>query len=458
MASPEASTGRTKRASARGLALALLNRISQGQAYANILMRSSFKLNRLSPHDRALVTELVYGTLRWQAKLDTIIALHSHRPLNKLSRDILNILRTGVYQLLWLDRIPAFAAVNEAVGLAREKVGQSGANFVNAVLRAVVKSRGRMEEPDPKTASLDELAGYYSQPAWLLENWRGQWGLERAIKLAVDFNQRPPLTARVNRLRSSRAKLLALLKKEVKEAQPTRYSPDGLILQGVELDKLASYRHGLITIQDEASQLVTHLLDPQPGETILDSCAAPGTKSTHAAQLMGNQGRILALDISGAKLGLVNRECRRLGITNISCVRADTSRALPVGRRFRFDRILLDAPCSGTGVIRRHPEGKWRQPDIKSLVGLQRKLLSNLVKYLKVKGTLVYSVCSTDRREGEMAVEEVLKRDQGLRFDPEVPAFAREALAISDQPGSYRTYPSQGGMDGFYMAKIKRES
>jgi 16S rRNA (cytosine967-C5)-methyltransferase len=421
-------------------------------------MRSSIRLNRLSPLDRALVTELVYGTLRWQARIDSIIALHSNRPLNKNSRDTLNILRTAVYQLLWLERIPSFAAVNEAVRLAREKVGQPGANFVNALLRAVVKSQRRMDKPDPKTASLEELAGYYSQPGWLLDDWQSQWGQERAVELAVDFNERPPLTVRVNSLSASRDELLALLKKEVKQAQPTRYSPDGIILQGVELEKLASYRRGLLTMQDEASQLVTCLLDPQPGDIVLDSCAAPGTKSTHAAQLMKNQGRILALDTSRIKLALVNRECRRLGITNINCVQADSSRDLPIGTRFRFDRILIDAPCSGTGVIRRHPEGKWRQPDINRLVELQRKLLSNLVKYLKVEGIMVYSVCSTVRREGEMVVEDLLNRDKGLKFDPKLPAFAREALVISDKPGSYRSYPSQGNMDGFYMAKIRRES
>ena len=422
--------------SPRQVALAILNRIAKDQSYANILLRATFVREKgLTTRDRALITELVYGTLRWQGKIDWVLSQHCQRPLSKFSREILNILRLGAYQLLMLERVPDFAAVNEAVGLARHIAGISAAGLVNAILRAVARSRGQATYPDRKKEPVSYIASYYSQPAWLVKILLNQYGLGKTLELSQALNQRPPLTLRVNSLKTSREELLVQLKKEVREATPTLFSSRGIIVAGTaQLENLPSYKKGLFVVQDEAAQLVTQVLDPRSGERLRDACAAPGGKAIHTAQLMGNTGLILALDLSHQKLALAAKECRRLGITNIRFLAADSTQPLPF--RLKFHRIIIDAPCSGTGVIRRHPEGKWLEPDIPHLVQLQHQLLTNLAAYLAPGGIMVYTVCSLLHQEGEEVIARFLKKNKNFQLDVNLPEKIRPALVVAGGSGS----------------------
>ena len=438
----------------RRLALHILKRVERDRAYANILLRERLSASHLSRPDRALVTELVYGTLRWRGKIDYILSRHSKLPIKRLSRDILNILRLGAYQLLWLQRVPPFAIIDEAVEMAKEKGGQGAGRFINGVLRAIQRDGGQVDPPDINYDPVGHISALYSQPDWLIRSWIEQYGLDRAIEFAKAFNERPPLTLRVNRLKVSRDELLKELK-----ARPCAFSPEGIRVSGLtELEGLDPFRRGLFSIQDEGAQLVSHLLAPEPGERVLDACAAPGGKATHMASLMNNKGMIIALDVNHARLRLVASEAERLGIDIIKPLLADATKLLPFkppGRGPGFHKVLIDAPCTGSGVIRRHPEGKWHQPNIPSLVALQKTLLLNLSRYLKVGGILVYSVCSTDRREGEEVMEAFLKEENRFRLDPNLPNFMKGAVETIEA-GAYRTWPTMGGMDAFYMARLKR--
>jgi 16S rRNA (cytosine967-C5)-methyltransferase len=421
------------------------------------LLTDSFKRYRyFNSLDRSFLTELTYGVIRWRERLDWVIRHFSKIPIEKIELETLNILRLGLYQILFLSRTPFSAAVNESVELAKRIRGKGGAGFVNAVLRSAIRQKDEIRYPDICEDSVLHLSVVQSHPLWLVQRWVREMGVEETLKICMFNNQISPLTLRTNTLKMNRKDLLEKLKEEELSPIPTAYSEEGIVLpHPPPTSELPFLRKGLAIIQDEASQLVTSILDPKLGERILDACAAPGGKATHMAQKMENQGEIYALDLNKRKLDLIEGLCERLGIKIVKTIQGDASKILPVPQGMKFDRILADVPCSGFGTLRRNPDLKWRrgEVDIKRMNKLQFSILGNLSMYLKEGGVLIYSTCTVFREENEDVVEKFLEANPEFqldRMDNLPPEKCRPFLH-----GSYfKTFPPKGEMDGFFVARL----
>jgi len=450
-----ASNGET---SVRRLASEILLKVDIQKAYADILLDQRIRIQRLQERDRALLTELVYGTLRWRGAIDAQLNRHLRRPLAETDPFIRNLLRVTLYQLLFLDKIPDYAAVNEAVQLAKKHGGGKVAGFVNGALRNFLRRNNETATPQATDDSIAVLAVKYSHPEWLVKKWLEYFGLEGAKELMRANNERSPLVLRVNTLKSDRRALLDLLERNGVTAVATQWSPEGVWVQsGSAVDGLPGFHQGLFQVQGEASQLVAYLLASQPEERVLDACAAPGGKTTHIAELMNDAGEVTALDISARGIEKIRDNAARLGLTSVRALRSDASRDFPGSFLGHFDRVLVDAPCSGLGTLRSHPEIKWhRNPsDIERLGRLQEKILDRVVPCLRPGGVLVYSTCTLTRDENEQVVESFLKAHR--EFELENAAGYLPEQAKSMVQGSYfLALPHRHNTDGFFAARMRK--
>jgi 16S rRNA (cytosine967-C5)-methyltransferase len=446
--------------SARAIALEILQRIDREGAYANILLDSYLKrAYTLKRVDRSLITELVNGTLRWRKRIDWVISRFSHKPPDRLPGPLLNIIRMGLYQILFLDRIPPRAAVDESVKLTKAFGFTSRAGYVNGLLRNIQRTIREIDYPDLRVDPVAHIAVVYSFPEWLVERWISMWGMERTIEICASTNKIPPLTLRTNTFRISRETLSARLE-EVGSVGDTYFSPVGLVFKNPQkpISELEAYQKGWFQVQDEASQLISLWLSPLPGERVLDTCCAPGGKTTHLAELMENKGEILAVDIHESRLGLLEASCSRLGIKIVESMIADLTREDALADKGLFDKILLDPPCSGLGILRRHPEGKWSKgpEEIDRMSKLQWKLIGQVSRALKPGGTLVYSVCTTSREENEGIIEDFLAENRSFRLIGREEAIPERYRSLVCPKGFFRTSPSEQDMDGFFAAKMVR--
>ncbi len=421
----------------RTIALRLLQRGAGGEFIEDGL-EAALGQTRLSPVDRHLCQVLAYGIIRWQATLDWLIARKTDA--RALKPALRNLLRLGLYQIFWLDRIPNHAAVHETVELAKEHRLHAQAGFINAVLR------GYLREFDATRALLTELKTRqphlgYSHPEWLADRWLKRWGADRAAQL-MEWNNTPPKTyARVNTLKADPGKLLTQWRDEGVEYDFFRrdWIEENLVFElksHPPLSQLPSFQQGLFYVQDPSTLLAVRELDPQPGETVLDLCAAPGGKLTAIAQLMRNEGRLLAHDTTSDRLELIRQNCARLGVT---CVQTLLPATLGSQPSTRFDRILIDAPCSNTGVMRRRVDLRWRirAEEVGRLRATQLELLRQAASLLKPGGTLVYSTCSLESEENGDVVSEFLAGHSNFKLDR-----TRELLPFAD------------GVDGTYVARL----
>jgi 16S rRNA (cytosine967-C5)-methyltransferase len=425
--------------------------VATEEAFADLALDAELDRRRLRARDRALATELVFGTLRWQRYLDWILGPHSKRSLDSLDPRPLVLLRLTAYQIAFLERVPAFAAVNDAVTLARG-ARPGVAAYVNAVLRSLARRGAREREPRPPADPLEALATRCSFPTWLAARWVERYGAE-AEDLMRAMNARPPLTLRANTLRLGREALAERLRKEEGlAARPTAYAPDGMIVDHAgSPGSWGAFAEGAFTIQDEGSMLVTHLLEPTAGETVADVCAAPGTKTTQLAQLMGNRGRVLAFDPQPRRLELVRNAAARLGATIVE-TRGGTAEALAPGFADLCDAVLVDAPCSNLGVLRRNPEVKWRrQPsDIVAAAARQQAILAAAATMVRPGGRLVYATCSLEPAENDEVTRALLTARPDFRLDPP----SRFPLPLVD--GVLRCLPHRHGTDGFTAVRFRR--
>jgi len=410
--------------------------------------------------DRALAGEIATGTLRWQAAFDLVIASFTGRPASRLDPEVLDILRLTAFQLLHLDRIPASAAVNDAVDLARKAGKQSAAGLVNAVLRRISRERARLPlPPRPEVpaaapaAAIDYLTLTLSHPEWLMTRWVDRHGFEAAEAWARFDNAPAALTLRTNTLKTTRARLAEELARHGVTTAPTRFAPHGLaVIEGNPL--LTPVAHdGIFSIQDESSQLVAVLMGARPGERVLDACASPGGKTTAMAASMENQGLIVATDIRGRRVDLLARTVHTAGASCVRVVQADATRALPFLRR--FDCVLLDAPCSGLGTLRRDPDIRWRrtEADLPRLAASQRDMLEQAAEVLAPGGRLLYSTCSSEPDENEAVVTHFLESRPDFELFPAVrlPAELRQFI---DSAGHFRTYPFRDQLEAFFAAML----
>lgn len=435
----------------REQALTILRKSEEGVFADTLLERSRPAFEQ---RDNAFILELVYGTLRNRALIDSVLDRFSEKPVQGTDPWTRNILRLGAYQLLFLDRVPASASVNTSVDLARRHGRKHG--YVNGLLRNLDRGRGTIPPPGGKDP-VKRLSLLYSHPEWLVRRWTGRFG-PQATEVVLAANNRPaPLIIRTNTLRTTRDKLKASLEQEGAAVKETAYSPAGLeLLSSPGLNALTAFRDGWFLIQDQAAQLVGLLLAPVPGETVLDACAAPGGKATHLAELMGNQGTVIALESDKARIGRIIENSRRLGTTIIHPVRGDAA----TYREGTFDKVLIDAPCSGLGVLRRHPDGKWTKSEktIREKQALQKKVLENCSKLVKPGGALVYATCTTEPEENEEVIRGFLAGHPGFALDDPRPFLPPAAGKLVDTHGFFRTFPLEPEIDGFFGAKVVKKS
>ncbi len=446
---------------ARHTAIAVLNTLDQGKKTLDSILREIPQDEEtLSRRDRALLTALVYGVLRSRGRLDHIISHFSNTPIAKIQPGVLNILRQGLFQIIFLDRIPDSAAVNTSVELTKQTLGAGAAGFVNALLRKAALKFNQVPFATFNEDPLAYLTSSQSIPEWLARRWLKRFSAEAIMALCKAINAIPPITIRANTLKTKRELLLRCLEDQVEHIELTCCAPDGINIRNPKksIPHLEAHKEGWFQVQDEAAQLAALLLNPQPGESVLDACAGLGGKTAHLAQLMGNKGRITALDNDAKKLQQLADEMQRLGISIVKTACLNLQSPLDKNMHAGFDRILLDAPCSGLGVMRRNPDIKWNSSAarLKPLAEIQKRFLENVAAGVKVDGILVYAVCSIEPEENEAVIDTFLKKNPKFVIDKSLGALPKALCARVEPAAGFKTHPLFNQMDGFFLTRLKR--
>ncbi|BFH15052.1 16S rRNA (cytosine(967)-C(5))-methyltransferase RsmB [Paenibacillus melissococcoides] len=447
---------------ARDVALEVLVRVEKEGSYSNLELNRALKVAQLERADAGLATELVYGTIQRLNTIDGVLARKVQRGLAKLKPWVRNLLRMTAYQLRYLDRVPPHAAVNEAVAIAKRRGQQAMGGFVNGVLRAIMREPELWDAP-PADGAVSRIAWEHSHPEWLVARWIAAYGEAETAAMCAANNQPPHGSARVNRLRGTREALLGEMRADGYRAEASALSPDGIVAAGAgNLAHSAWYRDGRLSVQDESSMLVVEALRPEPGMRVLDCCAAPGGKSTHIAERMGDRGEVTANDVHAHKVALIEEQAARLGLTSLRVLNVDAAelgQALPPAS---FDAVLLDAPCTGFGVIRRKPDIKWakREEDVAAIAALQERLLAEAARMVRPGGRLVYSTCTVEPEENEDAVRRFLERTPGWALDASwtraLPQDVLDAALRRSPAGMLQVLPQDAGSDGFFIACLQR--
>ncbi len=436
----------------RDAALSILLAVDKNQAYSNLLLNETIKRHKIEAKDRALLTELTYGTLQHKMTLDYYL-----EPFIRGSIDhwVRWLLRISLYQMQYLTRIPAHAAVNEAVEIAKRRGHRGIASTVNGILRSVLRqgvpSINDIENP------IERLAIETSHPIWLVQRFVNNYGLELATGMLHENNVPPIQTVRVNTTKVTVEQAVAELEEEGLTAKQSDVIPECLHVTNGQPARTNAFKEGHITIQDESSMIPANVLKPSPGMRVLDMCAAPGGKTTHLAEIMKNEGSILATDLHPHKLDLIDHNTERLGLDIIETAPIDGRKAPEFLQAESYDAILVDAPCSGLGVMRRKPDIKYtkREEDLENLQTIQLALLDAATKVLKIKGKLVYSTCTVDKQENEGTVNAF------LAAHPEMEAIQLESLptklAEKQANGMLQVFPQDFGSDGFFVAAFLKK-
>ena len=429
-----------KKTNVRALALEVLTRCENG-GYSNIALDTAIKRNELSGADRGLMTALIYGVIERKITLDYIISSLSSIPNSKIERDTRNILRMGLYQLIYMGKIPNHAAINETVNLCNKR----SKGFVNAILRSYLREGDKIVFPD-QSDRVKYLSVKYSIGEPLAKVLLDAYSFIECKNMLNAFSQIAPITFRVNNLKASRDEIL----NELTNAQLTDFSPDGIVVENAAVSELEALKDGRVTVQDEASQICVSALGAQKGDRVFDVCACPGSKSFGAAMTMENEGEILAFDIHENKLSLVKKGAERLGISIISTRTHDARK--PIEELFgTADRIICDVPCSGFGVIGKKPEIRYKDPaESEKLPKIQYDILENVANYLKIGGTLVYSTCTILPDENENNINKFLENHKNFTLVP----FSVGELEVDS--GMITLLPHTHHTDGFFIAKLAR--
>ncbi len=449
----------TLRMSPRHLAFTVLRDIDQRDSYTDLALDRVLQKNDLKSVDRGLITELVYGIVRRQRTLDVLIEQLSQRPIQKQTPDLRRILHLGLYQLRYLDHIPSAAAVHTSVELAKAQGLGKLSGVVNGILRQYLRlSEGGHDPLGLPSNQMERLGITYSFPDWLIELFVGQWGEAETEQLCQYFNQPPSLDLRINPLKVSREQVIHAFEQAGILATTLPDIPQGLRLAkgSGAIANLPGFIEGWWTVQDASAQMVSHLLNPQPGEVIIDACAAPGGKTSHMAELMGDIGLIYALDQTASRLKKLQKTQTRLGLTCIQTWAGDSRQfLLPPGQK--ADRVLVDAPCSGLGTLNHNPDIRWRQTPktIQSLIPTQQALLAQAATWVKPKGILVYATCTLNTQENQAIIADFLAHHPQWHLQPILWPNAEENWC--DQAGWLQVLPHHHRRDGFFVAKLKNQ-
>lgn len=442
---------------ARALALGVLLRVESGGVHADAALAAALAASALSGRDRSFASRLVYGTLAWQGRLDYQLARFVTRDLASLDPAVRGALRLGLYQLSLLDRVPAHAAVATSVELVKPTT-PAASGFVNAVLRRAVRDRDRLPLPDPTSDPTHHLAVAFSHPDWLVARWQARFGVASTRDLLAADNEAAPTTLRAHP--GERSALIARLEAAGVGCTPGRFAPDAVHIEGTDPHALPGWRGGDFSVQSEASQLIAPILEPRAGLRVLDACAAPGGKANHLAELMDDRGLVVALDHRRRGAKTIAANARRLGLRSVAALALDACAAGSALSGAGFDRVLVDAPCSGLGTLRAHPEIRWRREprDIERLAARQRDILEAVTPLVKPGGAIVYATCTLSAEENEGVVRAWLGAHPELVREAVTPFLPPDARALVDDDGALVTLPHRDGLDGFYAVRARRVS
>ena len=443
---------------AREIALKTLVKIEKEEGYSNIVLNQVIKENKkiLTEKDISLISEIVYGVISYKITLDEIIKKYSSIKLKKISIWILNVLRMGIYQIIFLDKIPKSAAVNESVNLAKRYGHKASSNFVNAILRKVDKKD--FEELFNIKDDVERISKTTSMPEWIIKELAKNTNYEDIEEICKNLNKRPKINIRINRLKTNIVEVKEELKKEnIIYNTISEDEEDFLELEKIkDIENNKLFKNGFFTIQDISAGMTAKILSPKPNELVLDACAAPGGKTTYMAELMNNKGKIIAGDIYEHRLNLIKQNAKRLGISIIETKILDATKYYKEYEA-KFDKILLDVPCLGIGVIKRKPDIKWqRKPeDLQEICKIQKIILENCSKYLKIGGELVYSTCSILEEENENIIKEFVKKNQNFEIKK-----VKNTIKIFEnfikKEGYLAINPTEKN-DGFFICKLVKK-
>lgn len=434
----------------REITLKTLYKIDKEEAYSNIALDENIKENKKKLNDRDIgfISEIVYGVTSWKLTIDEIIKKYSKLKLKKISPWILNILRMGIYQIVFLDKVPKSAAVNESVNLAKRYGHKGSSNFVNAILRKVEKKdyEAFFEIGNP----IERISKTTSMPVWMIEELLKENDIEKVEEICKASNIKPKVAIRINRLKTNKQELENCLKKRditFKEGN----LEDFLILEKTKnIEQLDLFKQGYFTVQDEGAGLIAKVVDPKPNELVLDACSSPGGKTTYMAELMEDKGEIIAWDLHPHRVQLVEENVKRL---DIHIIKTECQDAMVYKEEYKekFDKILLDVPCLGIGVLKRKPDIKWkRKPeDIEKITQIQQKILDTCSKYLKVKGQIVYSTCSIFTEENDKVIEKFLGENQNFEYEK----IEMSQIENTDKIQLYQNEET----DGFFICKLQKK-
>lgn len=442
---------------AREISFDILSNIYNENAFSNISINRFLK-DETDKRKENLVREIVYGVLENDIYIDYIISKASNIKMKKIHPKILIVLKIGIYQLLFMDNIPSRAAVNESVNLAKKHGHGGSVRFVNGVLRNIDRNKEKYMTIDQEDDA-SRISIKYSHPKWMVKRWIKEYGVEFTESLCEANNETPKLNIRVNTLKTNKNKLKRDLMDKGFILEDGKYSTDTLIVENPsKINEIKEFKEGHFTIQDESSALVAQIMNPKAGSTVIDLCSAPGGKATHIAEKMNNKGRIIAKDIYEHKLKLIDENAKRLGI---NIIEVGISDALKMDNSLtnKGDYVLVDAPCSGLGLIRRKPEMKINKKEkhIKTLSKLQMKILNNAKNYVKIGGTLVYSTCTLEKEENIDLIKEFLKANSNFRLVNMEDMVKKSENLETLEKGYIQLYPHIHNTDGFFISKMIKE-
>lgn len=435
----------------RAIATHILNRYDRSDSYIDKLLESELKSNDLSRKDKALLTQLVNGTVRWRAKLDWVLIGFFHGEFHKSMNIVKNAMRIALYQLLFMDKIPEHAAINESVELVKQIQGQKAASLVNGVLRNIVRNKQNIRFPDEKEDRDFYLSIIHSHPKWMVKRWIKFWGEEFAVNLMIANNEIPYIAMRVNKLKSNSEQVEQLLKENEIISEKSIFHPDTYKIKnlGNSITKTDLFQLGYIAIQDPSASLAAELTGAKPGMKVIDLCSAPGGKSFKIAELMENEGTLVSNDKYWGKLRMLSIEAERLGITIIEQYKEDASECTA---EIKADVVLIDAPCSGSGTFSKKPDIKWKREieDIYKLNNIQKDILRNAPNLIKDDGAIVYSTCSIEPEENILMAEWFLKTFPEFKIDPAENYLPKEVC----KDGYMQTFPNIHHTDGAFAVRF----
>ena len=437
----------------RGHAVKILNRIDRTDAYLDKLLDIEIKNSNLSGLDKSLLFEIVHGVTRWLGRIDWILNGFYKGQFSKCIPNVKNAMRVALYQILFLDKVPEYAAVNEAVEFVKKLQGQKPADLTNAVLRNIIRSKDSIRYPDPNEDIIAYFSAYYSHPSWMVKRWINRYGKDETEKLLISNNNKPLLTIRVNGLVSNYEEMNSLLNSVDLKFTNGKFLPEFIRLSALTNITDWEYFHkGYFTVQDESTGLPIKLLDVKPGMRVLDLCAAPGGKTAYIADVMQNSGEIIALDRFESRLKILQKNLNRLKVTNVKTITIDANE---YEDEHGFDRVLVDAPCSGLGTLTKKPDLKWKRDlgDIRKIVNIQYELLKKGASLLRKNGFIVYSTCTIEPEENFEIIKKFLVDYPNFKLVNPGNALSAELI---DENGCVRTLPHLHGLDGSFAAKLEK--